>query len=83
AKKHAPESNLWLIFAAGSRKSPGRKMDDLKEAWEFTRERNLALHVDGARIFNMDAGSDCRNVIVHTDRGGQYCSADYQAQLKR
>ncbi|XNM60248.1 DDE-type integrase/transposase/recombinase [Escherichia coli] len=23
------------------------------------------------------------NVIVHTDRGGQYCSADYQAQLKR
>lgn len=22
----------------------------LKEAWEFTRERNLALHVDGARI---------------------------------
>ncbi len=24
-----------------------------------------------------------RNVIVHTDRGGQYCSADYQAQLKR
>ncbi|EAA3164193.1 TPA: IS3 family transposase, partial [Escherichia coli] len=21
--------------------------------------------------------------IVHTDRGGQYCSADYQAQLKR
>ncbi|EFN7870053.1 TPA: IS3 family transposase [Escherichia coli] len=24
-----------------------------------------------------------RNVIVHTDREGQYCSADYQAQLKR
>ncbi|TYM18115.1 IS3 family transposase [Salmonella enterica subsp. enterica serovar Typhimurium] len=24
-----------------------------------------------------------RNIIVHTDRGGQYCSADYQAQLKR
>jgi len=23
------------------------------------------------------------NVIVHTDRGGQYCSADYQAVLKR
>ncbi|WP_145564331.1 IS3 family transposase [Yersinia aldovae] len=23
------------------------------------------------------------NVIVHTDRGGQYCSADYQALLKR
>jgi len=24
-----------------------------------------------------------QNVIVHTDRGGQYCSADYQARLKR
>jgi putative transposase len=23
------------------------------------------------------------NVIVHTDRGAQYCSADYQALLKR
>ncbi|PWD11514.1 IS3 family transposase [Salmonella enterica subsp. enterica serovar Anatum] len=23
------------------------------------------------------------NVLVHTDRGGQYCSADYQALLKR
>ncbi|EEU5821288.1 IS3 family transposase, partial [Escherichia coli] len=23
------------------------------------------------------------NVIVHTDRGGQYCSGDYQAMLKR
>lgn len=22
------------------------------------------------------------NVIVHTDRGGQYCSADYQNSLK-
>ncbi|WP_420064229.1 IS3 family transposase [Pectobacterium colocasium] len=24
-----------------------------------------------------------KNVIVHTDRGGQYCSADYQSLLKR
>ncbi|MRE16576.1 IS3 family transposase, partial [Escherichia coli] len=24
-----------------------------------------------------------QNVIVHTDHGGQYCSADYQALLKR
>lgn len=24
-----------------------------------------------------------QNVIVHTNRGGQYCSADYQALLKR
>ncbi|MBN6290604.1 DDE-type integrase/transposase/recombinase, partial [Escherichia coli] len=23
------------------------------------------------------------SVIVHTDRGGQYCSGDYQALLKR
>ena len=24
----------------------------LRDAWEFTRQRNLALHIDGARIFN-------------------------------
>lgn len=24
-----------------------------------------------------------KNVIVHTDRGGQYCSGDYQSLLKR
>jgi transposase InsO family protein len=24
-----------------------------------------------------------KNVIVHTDRGGQYCSSDYQTLLKR
>ncbi len=23
------------------------------------------------------------HVVVHTDRGGQYCSTDYQALLKR
>ncbi|MBA0212706.1 low-specificity L-threonine aldolase [Pectobacterium brasiliense] len=27
-------------------------LDYLANAWEFTRERNLALHIDGARIFN-------------------------------
>ncbi|EMX8850828.1 low-specificity L-threonine aldolase [Escherichia coli] len=31
----------------------------LKEAWEFTRERNLALHVDGARIFNAVVAYGC------------------------
>lgn len=24
----------------------------LRQAWQFTREKNLALHIDGARIFN-------------------------------
>lgn len=28
-------------------------------------------------------GKRPENVIVHTDRGSQYCSADYQALLKR
>ena len=27
-------------------------LDYLQKAWEFTRQKNLALHVDGARIFN-------------------------------
>ena len=43
----------------------------LKEAWEFTRERNLALHVDGARIFNAVVAYGCelkrsRNIVIRS-----------------
>lgn len=43
----------------------------LKEAWEFTRERNLALHVDGARIFNAIVAYGCelkrsRNIVIRS-----------------
>ncbi|VDZ79837.1 L-allo-threonine aldolase [Salmonella bongori] len=31
----------------------------LKDAWDFTRERGLALHVDGARIFNAVIAYGC------------------------
>ncbi|EAQ2798403.1 low-specificity L-threonine aldolase, partial [Salmonella enterica] len=31
----------------------------LKDAWTFTRERGLALHVDGARIFNAVVAYGC------------------------
>jgi threonine aldolase len=43
--------------------------DYLKQAWEFTRERNLALHVDGARIFNavVDYGSTLEEVTRYCD----------------
>ncbi|RCX06201.1 MULTISPECIES: low-specificity L-threonine aldolase [Kosakonia] len=33
--------------------------DYLRQAWEFTRERGLSLHVDGARIFNALVEYDC------------------------
>lgn len=33
--------------------------DYLQAAWEFTREHNLGLHVDGARIFNALVEYDC------------------------
>lgn len=41
----------------------------LKQAWEFTRERNLALHVDGARIFNavVDYGCTLEEVTRYCD----------------
>lgn len=42
----------------------------LKEAWEFTRERNLALHVDGARIFNAVVAYGCELKDVT-----QYCDS--------
>jgi threonine aldolase len=32
----------------------------LQQAWEFTRGHNLALHVDGARIFNAVVAYGCR-----------------------
>ncbi|SUQ59026.1 Low specificity L-threonine aldolase [Raoultella terrigena] len=41
----------------------------LKQAWEFTRERGLALHVDGARIFNavVDYGCELRDIAQYCD----------------
>ncbi|WP_460192227.1 ubiquinone-dependent pyruvate dehydrogenase [Escherichia coli] len=42
----------------------------LKEAWEFTRKRNLALHVDGARIFNAVVAYGCELKEIT-----QYCDS--------
>ncbi len=41
----------------------------LQQAWEFTRQHNLALHVDGARIFNAVVAYGCslEEVVRHCD----------------
>ncbi|VUS28911.1 low-specificity L-threonine aldolase [Klebsiella spallanzanii] len=41
----------------------------LHDAWEFTRQRGLGLHVDGARIFNavVDYGCELREVTQYCD----------------
>ena len=41
----------------------------LKDAWEFTRERGLALHVDGARIFNalVSYGCELKDIAQYCD----------------
>ena len=41
----------------------------LKQAWEFTRAHNLALHVDGARIFNalVEYGCELRDIAQYCD----------------
>ena len=41
----------------------------LKEAWDFTRERGLALHVDGARIFNalVSYGCELKEITQYCD----------------
>ncbi|MCP5910000.1 beta-eliminating lyase-related protein, partial [Klebsiella pneumoniae] len=41
----------------------------LKAAWEFTRERNLGLHVDGARIFNavVEYGCELKAITQYCD----------------
>ncbi|SCC00509.1 L-threonine aldolase [Kosakonia oryzendophytica] len=43
--------------------------DYLKQAWEFTRERRLALHVDGARIFNalVEYGCELNEIAQYCD----------------
>lgn len=43
--------------------------DYLRQAWEFTRQRNLALHVDGARIFNavVEYGCELRDITQYCD----------------
>lgn len=42
----------------------------LKAAWEFTRERGLGLHVDGARIFNAVVAYGCELKEIT-----QYCDS--------
>lgn len=41
----------------------------LKQAWDFTRKHNLALHVDGARIFNavVEYGCELKEVTQYCD----------------
>jgi threonine aldolase len=41
----------------------------LKAAWEFTRERKLGLHVDGARIFNavVEYGCELKDITQYCD----------------
>ncbi|MGL5701335.1 MAG: low-specificity L-threonine aldolase, partial [Kluyvera sp.] len=41
----------------------------LKEAWDFTRQRSLALHVDGARIFNalVSYGCELKEITQYCD----------------
>ncbi|SKC22819.1 L-threonine aldolase [Kosakonia radicincitans] len=43
--------------------------DYLKQAWEFTRERGLSLHIDGARIFNaiVEYGCDLSAIAQYCD----------------
>ncbi|MDN2484484.1 low-specificity L-threonine aldolase [Kosakonia sacchari] len=43
--------------------------DYLREAWEFTRERGLSLHVDGARIFNalVEYGCELKEIAQFCD----------------
>lgn len=41
----------------------------LQQAWEFTREKGLALHVDGARIFNavVEYGCELKGITQYCD----------------
>ncbi len=51
--------------------------DYLQEAWAFTRQRNLALHVDGARIFNAVVAYGCELRDI-----AQYCRLLHHLPVK-
>ncbi|EPR0037178.1 IS3-like element IS3 family transposase [Escherichia coli] len=63
----------WLYLAVWSRAVIG---------WSMSPRMTAQLACDALQMA-LWRRTRPRNVIVHTDRGGQYCSADYQAQLKR
>ena len=68
----APDGTLPLDKVAAKIKADGKVLprEYLKAAWEFTRERRLGLHVDGARIFNAVVAYGCElNEIT------QYCDS--------
>lgn len=74
-------------------------LDYLQQAWQFTRERQLALHIDGARIMNAcvalgvelealtrycDSFTLCLSKGLGTPMGSLLCgSADYIARARR
>ena len=74
-------------------------LDYLQQAWQFTRERQLALHIDGARIFNAavaqgvelealarycDTLTICLSKGLGTPVGSLLCgSADYIRRARR
>ncbi len=74
-------------------------LDYLQQAWQFTRERQLALHIDGARIFNAavaqrvelealarycDTLTICLSKGLGTPVGSLLCgSADYIQRARR
>ena len=58
-----------LLSLENTRNGKVLPRDYLRQAWEFTRQRNLALHVDGARIFNavVEYGCELRDITQYCD----------------
>ena len=70
----APDGSLPLDKVAAKIKADDihfarTRREYLKAAWEFTRERRLGLHVDGARIFNavVEYGCELKEIAQYCD----------------
>jgi threonine aldolase len=57
---HYPETRLICLENTHNRGGGTiTPVDNMREIWELARERGLAVHLDGARIFNAAVASGC------------------------
>ena len=74
---YIPTDEGWL-YLAGVLDIHGREM----VGWAMGARMTKALCIDALKQAKLRRGNP-KGVLAHSDRGSQYCSRDYQAELKK
>jgi len=74
---YIPTDEGWL-YLAGVLDLHGREM----VGWAMSDRMTKALCIDALKQAKLRRGNP-KGVLAHSDRGSQYCSRDYQAELKK